>query len=183
MAASGEINHVTTPYQSRPNSSKSLYMWNHHETPEKKDYPLLPPDPSYPWNLELRSEDAPFKLPQHDTVIRSAQSRLMTSEGNERQRFHERLQNELDQTETIRLQQLSRGSSRHTSSLQSRPISAGLVPGIRPPSQSRSRPRSRSAGSAASTKREQFMLSPPVKVGVSGVVRRPEVHYWSTATK
>lgn len=205
MAATGEINQLAPnsscnmPNQqlSRPSTGQSVYVWdphnsqhggngggtNHHLPPVNQQ----PPDHTH--HSEEIVDDGLFKLPVHDTIIRSAQSRLSMKHNNgEPQSFHDRLQNELDKVETRRLRMSSRGSTinngrLHSASNRSRPTSAGLLPPAvnnRPVSQSRSnRPRSRSAGSSSSSRKDYYppplhqntSKPPAIGVNVSSALR------------
>ena len=177
MAATGEIGQLaqsqTAPnHTCRPNTAQSLYIWNPQnsglETTKQLQVDHHPQEQHQPWSMDPVSLDGmPFKLPTHDTIIRSAHSRLSMRKENGIQNFHDRLQSELDQKETRR--PITRGSSKQIS-VYSRPTSAGLLP--RPFSQIRNRPRSRSAGSRVSKTEQLLMLTPPVRVQVSGALRR-----------
>ena len=156
MAATGEID----PYPTRPQTHHSNYhyVWKptltSHE-PEQASY-------DFQINKEQTSDmdaNTLFKLPKHDTVIQTAQSRLSSQQSD--RSFHDRLQNELDhQANTLR-----RLQSRHrSSSLSNRPISTGLR-GL--PSQQSSRPRSRSAGHFRTICEDPFLPPPPVKVSAT----------------
>ena len=174
MAATGEINMLDQSKpscQSRPSTSHSQYVWNPHNSSREGNDMILDHKELYnSWRKEqISTEETSFKLPVHDTIIRSAQSRLSMKNHGEKLSFHDRLQNDLDRIETRRQQ--SRRSSKHVWSSQSRPQTAGLVPN-RPFSQSRNRPRSRSAGSGV-TNNDPFMPTPPVKVQISQVIKTP----------
>ena len=73
------------------------------------------------WEMEDSSGNLPFKMPQHDTIIRSTHSRLSSRQGE--QSFHERLQSEIDQqVDTMKLRPASRQRQRSSSlSEHSRP--------------------------------------------------------------
>ncbi len=159
MAATGEINMLDQSkpsYQTRPNTSQFPYVWNPNNSSQNNNGMVGQIEPPHSCiKEEVFTEDGAFKLPVHDTIIRSAHSRLSMKNEYEKLTFHDRLQNDLDVIE--RRRQKSRGS---TITSQSRPQTAGLV---RPFSQSRNRPRSRSAGSRVINS-DSFMPSPLIKV-------------------
>ncbi len=163
MAATGEINKLTqsqSSQQSRPNSAHSVYVWNpRHQTEQPSD---TQQELYQSWKDPVQpGQEGPFKLPTHDTIIRSAHSRLSMRNGNEKPNFHDRLQNELDQVES-RLQ--SRRSSRPSSAIHNRPMSAGL--GSRR-FHSGYRPRSRST---SSINHDIKIPAPPIRVQVTGAL-------------
>lgn len=97
MAASGEIDpypqHLTTNSQSETQSAAAAGAASKNE--ENKPPSALSGCHHYMSHSGDIDGASPFRLPQHDTIIRDAHSRLM-SRGSERS-FHERLQTELDQ--------------------------------------------------------------------------------------
>ena len=171
MAATGEID----PFQqksrnhTRPHTSESQYVWN---PVQRSSYPPHVERPTvFEQSQSVESRyDTPFKLPKHDTIIRSAHSRFSFREGNEPQKnFHERLQNELDQAE-MKSSQHSSKSRRNTASLQNRPNSADMIK--RPFSHRGTRPRSRSDG-LQMTKEDHTLPPPPMRVTVRSGSHRP----------
>ena len=156
MAATGEIHKLTqsqSSHKSRPNSAQSVYVWNPHQTEQSGD---TQQELYQSWRDPIQpGQEGPFKLPTHDTIIRSAHSRLSMRNGNEKPNFHDRLQNELEQVES-RLQ--SRRSSR---AFNNRPMSAGL--GSRR-FQSGYRPRS------SSINHDIKVPAPPIRVQVTGAI-------------
>lgn len=153
MAATGEID----PYPTRPQTHHSNYHYVWKPTLTSQE----PEQLSYDFQInngETSDMDAniPFKLPKHDTIIQTAQSRLSSRQSD--RSFHEQLQNELDhQANTLR-----HLHSRHHSSLSNRPISNGLKA-----SQQNLRPRSRSAGHFRTICEDPFLPPPPIKVSAT----------------
>lgn len=141
MAATGEID----PYprlstcQSEPLSPTSI-----------KQPMDSSPSPQYINDTSIADEASPFKLPEHDTIIRAAHSRLLSRQSE--RSFHERLQTELDH-------RVSPTASRlRTPATSKRHHSKSLSCNLRPVSNRSSRPRSNSTG---------IQLNPPPPVYVN----------------
>lgn len=97
MAAMGEIDPY--PQQQQPTDTyKSNFHANKPRHSQSRET-----DAKEPLNeaKDLLEENTPFKLPKHDTIIQSAQSRTAEISRQSQRSFHERLQMELDQSETL----------------------------------------------------------------------------------
>lgn len=168
MAAAGEVD----PFQqesrnhTRPHTSESQYVWNPVQRSSHPPHVERPTVFEQSQSVEGRF-NTPFKLPKHDTIIRSAHSRFSFREPQKN--FHERLQNELDQAEMKSSQHPSK-SRRNTTSLQNRPNSAEIIK--RPFSHHGTRPRSRSVG-LQMTKEDHTLSPTPMRVTVRSGSHRP----------
>ena len=180
MAATGEIN--PNPQQSRPNV--------YHRIREELEPPTdLPSNPGMEERhaqdvneFECSSADLPFKLPEHDTVIRRSHSRLSSRQSGVQSpaSFHQQLQKELDKQANVLSSRL--GTPYSKSRQRAASVSGSTVytnsMGRQRPSSSHchSRPRSRSAGAVRSFSREPHLSAPPppVKVQVVKETLNPE---------
>ena len=164
MAATGEIEANIS--QSRPNTRNSATQCL--QRPDK-----MASSTTFPQDFQ-QAEDTiaatqlrstlPFKVPEHDTIIRSAHSRLASSQGNRPgSAFHQTLQQELDQ-QTERLYSHLRSRSTkgrpRSSSLASRPVSTDLF-SQHPLS------RGRTYSWTTGLRNEPLLPPPPVKVRVT----------------
>lgn len=126
------------------------------------------------WEMEDRG-NLPFKMPQHDTIIRSTHSRLSLRQGETS--FHKRLQSEIDQqVDTMKLRPASRQRQR-SSSFSEHPVPTYLTK--RPSTSRRSRLRPNSAGSCG-IYQDPNLPPPPVSVSVSRERINRGNNYWNT---
>lgn len=156
MAATGEID----PYPSLGNNmivtdqnNSSVAAAAPMQTDITKQY--SPQTESLSNTAELNS---PFKLPEHDTIIRAAHTRLLSRQSEKS--FHERLQTELEQHVNSAVVQQSRLQTPVNKRRQS------FLPPLedRPISNRSSRPRSRC--SSGSNRQHCNMPPPPVQVNI-----------------
>lgn len=115
MAAIGEIDPNPQQVNNTPSDTHSqIATPNNKQTEENKTLSAIGGCHHYMSQSGDIDGASPFKLPQHDTIIRDAHSRLM-SRGSDRS-FHERLQSELDQD-------LNKSSRLNTPGKRNRPFS------------------------------------------------------------
>lgn len=167
MAATGEI--TSSSSQPCPNTSDSVNRFLQRPDKAANDTPL-PRDPQQAEEMITAaqlSSTLPFKVPEHDTIIRGAHSRLASSQSSRPgSAFQQALQQELDQqAECLSLQLKSRSAKGRprSSSLASRPLPTD-IPFHHPPP--RGRTHSWSTG-IPDVRNEPLLPPPPVKVRVT----------------
>lgn len=178
MVATGEINPY--PQQSRPPTQGRIP----EEQEPLSDQPINPSRGSRGESdlqeaqaneFDWPNADLPFKLPEHDTVIRRSHSRLSSRQSGGRlpASFHQRLQQELDKQSTVQSSRLSTPSSKirqRAASVSGAPISTEWAGRQRLSSSNHQcRPRSRSAGAIRNTSWEAQWNAPPPPVRVQVV--------------
>ena len=158
MAATGEIEANLTRTSSRPSTKEG-----------QQQTPTVIPQVTEQAAVDSVAADKlsstlPFEVPEHDTVIRSAHSRLASRQSNRPgSAFHQTLQEELDQ-QADRLSVQLKSSSRRprSSSVTSRPNTASEN------AFQTQKSRTRSWNTALPPKQHEVHLPPPpVKVTIS----------------
>jgi hypothetical protein len=145
MAATGEID----PYPHSANRSQCKESSIQHENHSIQHANDIPAD------FEFPIENPPFKYPQHDTIVKTAHSRLASRQNQPQMSFHERLQNELNNDQASKRGGTS-NSRRRSKSISGQPSSSN---GSR-------RPKSQSQG-RDNPMAEPGYPPPPVRVNVS----------------